>query len=296
MPQSLAFVFVNYFCSAAIARALASIQREFPSNGSQRVQILIVNNSTEDRSLPSLADTHSPPIILLEAGENLGFGRACNLALAWLWQRTAVENSTSRPLVWLLNPDAWLAEGTGAALDDLLGPSGLGATWPILGTIVREPDGAIAFSGGGWQRRSGRIWPLVTPSRQKVQSTPWVSGCSLLVNLAHFSQLPQFNPAFFLYYEDFEFCRRYGAAGYGVAIATGITVFHATSSITGRDPSAKQSHAIHGYLLALAKQAPPWVLLYRLGRIVVSSLVQWPRQPAIARAKLVGCWRFLGRD
>lgn len=355
----LVFVLVNYFCGDRLAGAIASIVREFAvaapgesAPGSIEiwpVEILIVNNSVGDRSLEPLRDRDGQnregldtlPITILEAGENLGFGRACNLAIAQVWQRDfsqrdfsqwdglqrdfsqrADRPAVTRPIVWLLNPDAWLAAGTGSQFRQFCAAD-RSQPWPILGTIVREPDGSIAFAGGGWDRRSGRIHPQTELARPVTDQpvierpvmdrpdqpmdlipTAWVSGCSLILNLPEWQEQPYFDRDFFLYYEDFDFCRRWSQAGYAVAIAPGLTVYHATSSITGRQPDRQQAWAIAGYLLALQKRVQAGELalgvwLYRLLRIGLSTIgLGWvkPRRSWAKLRGLLAYGRVFGRS
>lgn len=270
------FVVVNYWCGESIAHLLRSLAQDSPD---QNYQILIVNNSPEDRSLDSFP-TEFAHCTILETGENLGFGRACNRAIAWVAKRDP------KAIVWLINPDAWLPAGTIAAARSLLSQ----ADWAILGTAINQPDGRPEFRGGRFDRRSGLIEPIAQDSlaAAPIQPTDWVSGCSLLINLAAFREPPQFDRRFFLYYEDFELCRRYARQGYSVAIAPSLRVIHATSTVTGRQPERKLRWSIGGYLLALAIHGSPWALIYRLARIVISAIAQWPQHPARSRAKLQG--------
>lgn len=270
------FVVVNYWCGESIAQLLRSLAQDSPD---QNYQILIVNNSPEDRSLDSFP-TEFAHCTILETGENLGFGRACNRAIAWVTDRDP------KAIVWLINPDAWLPAGTIAAVRSILSQ----ADWAILGTAIDQPDGRPEFRGGRFDRRSGLIEPIAQDSlaAAPIQPTDWVSGCSLLINLAAFREPPQFDRRFFLYYEDFELCRRYARQGYSVAIAPSLRVIHATSTVTGRQPERKLRWSIGGYLLALAIHGSPWALIYRLARIVISAIAQWPQHPARSRAKLQG--------
>ena len=85
---------VNYYSVSYLEKLIASI--DFNKNLVEA--LIIVNNSPSDRSLSSLQNDR---IIILESGENLGFGKACNLGLKWISDRS--PNS----LVWLINPDAY---------------------------------------------------------------------------------------------------------------------------------------------------------------------------------------------
>jgi GT2 family glycosyltransferase len=125
--------------------------------------------------------------------------------------------------------------------------------------------------------------------------TAWVTGCSLLLNLNTFADCPQFDPAYFLYYEDFDFCRRYAKQGHPVVVTNQIRVVHTPSSITSRNQSLKLQYSTDSYLLALQRHTSPAVTLYRLGRILGHALrISWV-EPEKAIAIIKGVRTYLVR-
>jgi GT2 family glycosyltransferase len=165
----------------------------------------------------------------------------------------------------------------------------------------RDPGQADLDPAKLSQTNPGHADPAKTDTEAKsdhppVESHPgtdWVSGCSLILNLAAFPDCPQFDPAFFLYYEDFDLCRRAVAQGLAIALAPAIRVYHRPSSITGRDPERHRLWSVHSYLLALAKHAPRRVWLARLGRMILSTVAEVPRAPRLARVKAQAIARHL---
>ncbi len=122
-----------------------------------------------------------------------------------------------------------------------------------------------------------------------------MTGCSLILNLAQFSQCPEFDRDYFLYYEDFDFCRRYAAQGHAIAVTAQIQVIHQPSAITSRAPALKVKHSTYSYLLALEKHATPQALLYRLGRILGHAAKISLREPERAIAIIKGVFHYLVR-
>ncbi|MFM7906707.1 MAG: glycosyltransferase family 2 protein, partial [Microcystis sp.] len=59
---------VNYNCAELIKRLIASLNDDLSAT------LIIVNNSTEDKNIQSLA---AERVKIIEAGENLGFGKGC---------------------------------------------------------------------------------------------------------------------------------------------------------------------------------------------------------------------------
>jgi N-acetylglucosaminyl-diphospho-decaprenol L-rhamnosyltransferase len=100
---------VNYYSGELIANLLDSIRSQCSAQVS--CQLVIVNNSIADQSLDHLleinqqASSQNPPVKLINSPENIGFGRACNLALTWVYIQDP------QAIVWLINPDAYLSDG-----------------------------------------------------------------------------------------------------------------------------------------------------------------------------------------
>lgn len=271
-------IIVNYYSADLIERLLASIQ-ERPA---VPYHVLVVNNSPDDQKVQSLA---AAPITLLDAGYNSGFGAACNLALAWIAERDPGA------IAWLLNPDTTLPPGI---LEQALAWWQTHSKPAIVGTLVTEPSGALWFAGGWFNRATGAITANTT-AIPPLPYTPcdWVTGCSLMLNLAAFADCPQFDPAYFLYYEDVDFCQRYAAVGYSVGLAPQFQVTHYPSSITNRQPQAKLRYSTYGYLLTLTRYSHPAILTLRLLRLMLHAGLLLPMQPQAAIGKLKGIYDYL---
>ncbi len=276
---------------------------------------MIVNNSIADHSLTNLIKAPSQDIWeyfsvkLINSPDNIGFGRACNLGLEWVYAQAP------QAIAWLINPDAYLPAGAIAKLWQLQQSH---RNLSIIGTSVYDPKQRQYFVGGTFSPDTGLIQEEfgaidVTDARESelIQANhnqaaeavnnqiDWVSGCSLVINLAQFNHCPMFDPDYFLYYEDFDFCRRYVCQGHSMAIATQIHVIHQTSALTSANPGFKLKQEIYSYLLSLSKHAQKIALIYRLLRIFGVALLQIVVKPKVSIAKLQGVllyarYSFLG--
>ena len=96
--KSITAIIVGYNSKDSIERAIQSV---FDSRGlgevGEQIEMIVVDNASSDGTA-DLVRSRFLGVRLIEPGENLGFGRACNLA---------AERSES-DYVLLLNPDAWL--------------------------------------------------------------------------------------------------------------------------------------------------------------------------------------------
>ncbi len=271
----LQFLTVNYYSSKLIDKLLISLQ-----DLSIPHRVIIVNNSPEDRDIYDL--TYSD-LEVIETDRNLGFGGACNLGLAKIYSRSVSD------LVWLINPDAYFEKDDLVKIPLLLP---LFSSYPILGTIIYDEKGHLTFSGGIFCPIRGIIREEKTMFNENIKPTQWVSGCSLILNLQYFNECPIFDRDFFLYYEDFDFCRRYNKLGYDIAICSQIKVIHHTSSITS-NLTNKLTQEIYSYLLALLKHSTKFSLFYRLLRIILVGNVESITLNNLGKAKLQGIRQFI---
>jgi GT2 family glycosyltransferase len=273
---------VNYYSTELIANLLRSIQLEQPAS----YKLIIVNNSPDDALLPTL---EMPSTFIIEAQENLGYGRACNIALNWVYAHDP------QAIVWLINPDAHLV---GQSIEQAQAFFHQHPEVSISGTAVYDSAGKVWFGGGIFLPLLGAILSknlLSKYSKKDYFVSEWVTGCSLLINLKHFSECPFFDPDYFLYYEDFDFCQRYAHQNHLVAVNPKITVIHQVSSTTQRNISAKIRHSTYSYLITLEKHASSPVLLIRLLGIIGHSIIRLPIKPKVSIGAFRGIWFYLKR-
>ncbi|MDB9315497.1 glycosyltransferase family 2 protein [Spirulina sp. CS-785/01] len=266
---------VNYNCAELIERCLNSLS-VYPT---LNYQIIIVNNSPEDSLIQHLKH---PNLTILNAETNLGFGQGCNLGINWIYQQD------TQAIIWLINPDTFFLPQTLEKLDHLLPKL---SHISILGTHIKTDTDKNWFGGGQFIPSRGAIVErnlCENAPQQDYIPCDWVSGCSVLLNLAQFPNCPYFDPAYFLYYEDFDFCYRYAKQGHTIAITPQISLIHTPSSTTNRNPTQKLKHSTYSYLLTLRRYAPFWVFLLRFLRVLVYGLVLLWIKPKIGLGKLQG--------
>lgn len=276
------FLTVNYYSTNLVTKLINSIQAS--KNISH--QIIIVNNSPEDNFIHFLT---SESVLIIEAGSNLGFGSACNLGLNWIY---AHDNQA---IVWLINPDTYIVEPVLDKVDLFLKTH---LQLSIVGTVIYTPNNEVWFAGGKFIPTNGAILnqDFVTDSDTKYSCCDWVSACSLLINLRRFPECPQFDSAYFLYYEDFDFCRRYANQGHLIAVTKQLSVIHQPSSITNKSIFKKIQHSTYSYLITIEKYTSKLILLIRLTRLIAYALILIFVKPKVAFGKLYGVLLYLRRS
>jgi len=275
------FLTINYYSTQLITKLLSSIQFSIDIPH----KTVIINNSPEDDAIHLLKNES---ILIKEAGNNLGFGSACNLGLSWIYAQDP------QAIVWIVNPDAYLLKTSVDKVRLFF------ETYPelsIVGTIVYTPNAKVWFSGGFFFRKTGTIMAQkkLTPTDSDYMLCDWVSGCSLLINLRNFPDCPKFDPAYFLYYEDFDFCRRYASLGHLIGFTKHLSVIHQPSAITNRNMFNKIKHSTYSYLLTIEKYTNKLVLLLRLTRLMSHALILMLVKPKVAFGKLYGVLLYLRR-
>ncbi|MEC4818528.1 MAG: glycosyltransferase [Scytonema sp. PMC 1069.18] len=272
------FLTINYYSTHLISKLISSL----PATNNVEYKTVIINNSPDDNSIYHL---RNESVLIFNAANNLGFGNGCNLGLQWIYAQD------SQAIVWIINPDAYLKDNS---LEKVFSFFASNPEISILGTIIHTPSGAIWFAGGCFFPATGAIvtQDLLTNTETEYVTCDWVSGCSLIINLQKFDDCPQFNPAYFLYYEDFELCKRYANQGHLVAVTKQFGVLHQPSSITNRYIFRKIKHSTYSYLLTLEKYTNKSIFLLRLIRLIVYAIVLIFVKPQVAFGKFYGVFMY----
>ncbi len=231
---AVAAVVVNYNAARHLGACVASL-----ANNGVEVTVVVDNGSVDD----SQAVARAGGALWLDAGANLGYGRAANLG-------AGVDAVAAAPYLLVCNPDVELAGGSVAALAAALAADpGLGA----VGPAVRNPDGSLYPSartfpdlldalGHGllgsvapWNRFTRR-YRLLDWDHRDAAHVDWVSGSCFLVRREAWDQVRGFDPSYFMYMEDVDLCWRLGKEGWGIGYVPEAEVVHVQGVSADRHP------------------------------------------------------------
>jgi len=199
-----------------------------------RSEVLVVDNASVDGSAEMVEAEFTGreiPVRLIRSELNLGFAAANNLAM---------EQAAGRYIV-LLNSDAFFQAG---ALRRAIDHMDADATVGIGGARLVSRDGAwqpsartfhslwidaIVLTGLASRFPRSRIFGA--PDRtwadpEQAASVDWVPGAFSILRREALQKTGLFDPAFFLYYEEVDLCRRVKAAGYQVLYWPDVVVTH----------------------------------------------------------------------
>lgn len=184
------------------------------------VQAIVVDNASSNRSVTELRQRH-PGVTVLEAGANLGFAKACNLA----------ARQAATDYLWFLNNDTVAPPDTLSRL--------LATPADLVGAELRyfhAPETVQAWGGGTISRWTGFSRHYTGP--EPFGPGSYLTFASVLLRRGLFEQLTGLYEGAFLYFEDADFCLRARAAGASMAVAPGTAILHKEGgSQTG--PSAR---------------------------------------------------------
>ena len=193
------------------------------------LDIIVVDNGSTDDSVTTLSST-LPDVTLLVNERNLGYAAGNNVGIAHALRGPAA-------FVLVINNDAVVEQ---AAVVELVRAAGrqprAGALVPKI-LYASEPD-RIWAAGARWARFPPRV-KLVglnapdLPRFDQPRELAYATGCAWLLSRPALEELGGFDPAYFMYQEDYDFCYRLGVAGYTLHYVPAARVRHAVSAGLG---------------------------------------------------------------
>jgi GT2 family glycosyltransferase/glycosyltransferase involved in cell wall biosynthesis len=207
LAGQVALVTVTHNSAADLTRLLESVQRHLPS-----VRVVVADCASRDETLTVARARPGTEVLELA---NLGFGRACNRALAHV----------NEPVTIMVNPDVELIDDSllelalqarGSRSPRLLAPRVLNPDGSLQDTVHPAPlsraDLARAFIPPA--ALPGRLGVALAPWRaSRPRRVGWAVGCALAATTDTLRALGPFDERIFLYGEDMELALRAARAG-----------------------------------------------------------------------------------
>lgn len=182
--QSLTIVTVTFNSSAVLPEMLASIPDDVP--------LLIVDNGSQD--INHFTDiTQRSGVKVIRNKENVGFGRACNQAVAQI----------NTDLVLFLNPDTLILD---KAIDHLVAASTKYPEASAFGPAIVRANGKPYFRRSSVIVSDSKKMPKGWPTKDC--EVPILSGSALMVRVVDFNLIKGFDKNIFMYHEDDDLCLR----------------------------------------------------------------------------------------
>lgn len=239
--MKVGIVIVNYRTSDMVMNCVDSISL---TTESIKLNICIVDNFSNDDSPLALnnyikRNNFEDRVSIIESKNNLGFAGGCNLAMKKL------KADFDPDFYWLLNPDAEVKE---KALNELLVVMHQDNRAGIAGSRLENRDGSERVAAFRFQSMATEFASAVSTrlvdrlfrvdhqhfrNRIKPTKCDWVSGASFLVRSEVFSDIGMLDEAYFLYYEEMDFCFQATIYDWSIYHVPSSRVIHIAGSSSG---------------------------------------------------------------
>jgi GT2 family glycosyltransferase len=228
-------------------------------------EVVVVDNASTDGTPAYLRDRW-PGVRLIEAGANLGFARANNLAVG----------QTFGELVLLLNPDTIVPPG---AIDELVAALDGRPDAAVAGPRIVDVLGHAELSFGrmisplaelrqkflvaGNDRRIRPVSFVVDRMTRRTRTVDWVSGACLLIRRHDFEAVGLLDERFFMYAEDVDLCAAVRARGRTVLFVATVEIIHLRGRSVASVPQATERAYRRSHLAFYEKHHPAWAPFLR---------------------------------
>ena len=220
MQKQLAIVLVNWNSFELTKDSLASLQNTSFTN----YDCIVVDNGSDDDSAQQLENSFLN-IILLRAGENIGFTGGNNLGMQFALDK-------GYEYIMMLNNDVELAPNFLEPLVEKLNQDkNIAAVQPL---IYFHHDKNLIWNAGSTYNAWFGI--CATPNYNQrdalhaqtnlQKNIDWITGCAFMIRASVLKQVGLLKQGFFIYYEDVDLSFRIKAAGYQLAYAPSSVIYH----------------------------------------------------------------------
>jgi N-acetylglucosaminyl-diphospho-decaprenol L-rhamnosyltransferase len=254
----LLVVLVNYHARDYLLSCLAALEAAPPG---VPYRVVLVDNSAGDGAAEAIR-ARFPAVEILTNAENVGFGRACNRAL----------RASDEPYCLLLNPDTEVQPGALATLLAVLkanprvaavGPRLVYPDGRYQHSAFRLPDLAQAFFGFFELVPLDSCWNGRYPPREhgRPYAVEHLLGACLMIRREALADVGLLDEAFFIYFEETDWCARALRAGWALWQVPAAVVLHhsgGTTSLVAEEMSLqfhrsqaryyRKHHGLRGYL------------------------------------------------
>jgi GT2 family glycosyltransferase len=264
-----------------------------------RIEVIVADNASPDGST-GLAETIMedwPNGRTTELGKNFGYSEGNNRATRFARGRH----------LFFLNHDSWLESDCLERLLSEIESAGAAVAAPFVMNYLDQTPQRDA-SRNGFDIFGLLCSPAISPSHREVFVA---GGCALLIEAECFEKLGGFDPTFFMYADEHDFCWRAWLAGRKVILAASARAHHRSAAsvnpagsgeiVEVRTSDTKRFYANRNSLLVLLKNSRhlllalvPLQLLLLAAEATVMGLLthRWSHVRRAYLAAVWDCWRL----
>lgn len=176
---------ISYNSAAVIQQCMDDLMR------SQKYRIIVVDNASRDGSVKTLRESY-PHVEIVELTQNIGYGRAANVALKQI----------STPYALLINPDLLVS--------------------------VEDVDKLLMIAEQ-YKDKAALIGPAVKEEdylQQGMVEREWIIGAAMLFSMKKLAKIGYFDEEIFLFYEEKDICKRFLDTGEKIYLNSDLYIEH----------------------------------------------------------------------
>lgn len=263
----IAIIILNWNGKEFIFKCLDSLKK-LKTSGIV-LEIVFVDNASTDNSVEMIKELIRPQtsnLKLILNQKNLGFAEGNNVGI-----RDALENGAD--FILILNPDTIVDKNL---VVQLIKVAKSNSKIGIIGPKIYFAPGYEFHKTRYKPNEKGRViwyaggileWQNVLASHRGVDEvdhgqydqtgeTDFVSGCAMLVRKEVFAKIGLFDPKYFLYWEDNDFCQRARKAGFKIFYTPGAKMFHLNAGSSASGGPLQEYYITRNRLLFGMRYAP----------------------------------------
>jgi GT2 family glycosyltransferase len=251
---------------------------------------LLIDNGSIDGTAEAVAQAF-PQVCVLRLDENQGYVGGTNIGVT-----RALANGAD--YILLLNNDVVVPSNAPGAL---VAAAEADPHVAVVGSKIYYADESRRFqsAGGTVDWRTMRLQLIGQGELDQGQyncakDVDFVSGCAMLIRAQAWCTIGEFDPAYFLYYEEVDWCLRAQRAGWKVMYIPFVAIWHADQTSTGSEPGLVMYYTTRNRLLLAQRYAGRWTrlaiyvgALQRAGRSMYYLLASHRRPQAVATLRAV---------
>lgn len=186
----------------------------------QAFDTIILDNGSTNNEADLLQQKFAHAITTYRSDQNLGFAGGYNYLILELLKNTSYD------YYLLLNQDAIVTPACIAQLVDYISTHSKTA---VVGPKVLNPDNSIQSLGATINFRTGKIASRRDAFATEPQSVDVIVGNCFMVRASAIKQLGLFDPSYFAYYEEADWCMRAHQAGLTSVVVPDAVIQHKKS-------------------------------------------------------------------
>jgi len=235
----------------------------------RRFLTILVDNGSTDGSLEAFSVLED--VELISNGANLGIARANNVGI-----RRALEAGAD--YVLLLNNDT-IVDGDMVRIlvETCEADPTIGMVGPTM--YYHDEPTTIWYAGGRihpWRGDTSHVGMLEEDRGQygEVTDTDYVTSCAMLVRREVIEQIGEVDPAYFIYFDETDFCVRAQRRGWRVVFVPHARLWHKISRTMGAGSARYWFHYTRSRLVFVRKNFTP---VHRAAALAYIALLDGPR-------------------